>query len=397
MKRTFRDSAFYKIIVWVGLVAGVLILVMRSGDIFMTPAFLQADDFVQYWAAGRVSLLGGNPYDPAQLLPWQHQAGRTTYVSGTATMVWNPPWAMLLLMPFAALPYPTARILWFGVSFVLLAVSSLWIWRRYGGSERTRWRAWVIAFTFMPALIMLRVGQIGVFLLVGVVGVLQAVAQRQWLCLGAWLVLLSIKPQLIYLLPVVLLVWLVERRQGLPVLSGMVVLAVAIGAVWMVNPAIMQHYVTALMTYPPVAWATPTLGSVLRLIFGPDRFWLPLLPTIAGLAWTVIQWWRRRRAWNWEAELPLLVFVSLLTTLYTWTYDLVLLLLPIIALLARRLGQEAAGKTKPFVPVYGLLCMVMLIVQRLNPDDFWFVWVTPVLLAWYLWALRDQVTPAAQG
>ncbi|HQE93090.1 MAG TPA: glycosyltransferase family 87 protein [Anaerolineae bacterium] len=386
MKRTFRESPFYKAALWLVLCGGLLFLVLQSADIFMSPAFLQADDFVQYWAAGRLNLLGGNPYDPEQLLPLQRQAGRTDYVSGAATIVWNPPWVMPLLMPFAALRYPIGRVLWFLASFAALAACSLWTWRRYGGPERSQWVAWAVAFTFMPALIMLRVGQIGVFLLVGVAGVLHAATQHQWVRLGAWVIVLSIKPQLVYLLLVVLLLWLVERRQFVPVLSGMGVLALAGGVTLIVNPRIIGQYLEALTAYPPVAWATPTLGSVLRLLLGLDKFWLPLIPTLGGLVWAVLYWRRRRHSWDWETELPLLLFVSLLTTLYTWTYDLVLLILPIVALLARWFRQKSVGRAKPFLLVYIALCVVMFIVQRWELDDFWFVWVSPVLLAWYLWA-----------
>lgn len=390
----FRNTRLYKILLWIVLILSLVLVGQWSARVFLSPALLEADDFVQYWSAGRLNLLRVNPYDPEQLRPLQYEAGRTAYAPGVATIVWNPPWTMPLLMPFGALTYPTGRVVWFMGSFALLAACSIWVWRRYEGPKRLQWVAWAAAFTFMPALVMLRVGQIGIFLLAGVLGILSAATKRQWVGLGAWVILLSIKPQLVYLLLVVLLLWLIERRQFIPIVSGAGVLALTVGVALCANPAVVQQYFGALGAYPPVEWATPTLGSVLRLIFGPDKFWLPLIPLLAGLIWAALYWLRRRHIWDWTTEMPLLVLMSLVTTIYTWTYDLVILLLPLVAVLACLLRQKPLCKAKGPVIVYVLLNVVMLLVQRWGLSDFWFVWVAPAWLAWYLWA-RARVESAA--
>ena len=55
------------------------------------------DDYVEYWAAGRLNLQGENPYSPELLLPLERGAGRDT---DEAIMMWNPPWTLALAMPF---------------------------------------------------------------------------------------------------------------------------------------------------------------------------------------------------------------------------------------------------------------------------------------------------------
>src|SRR5437660_10371433 len=77
---------------------------------YSDPAFLPPDDFLQYWAAGRLNATGGNPYDADQLLPLQRSAHRPD--DKPAVVMWNPPWALTLAMPFGLLPPRTAQLLW---------------------------------------------------------------------------------------------------------------------------------------------------------------------------------------------------------------------------------------------------------------------------------------------
>ncbi|OQA17684.1 MAG: hypothetical protein BWY63_02300 [Chloroflexi bacterium ADurb.Bin360] len=387
----FRQSRAYRVLLWLILSLGLLLVLRQSLVVFVSPKFLANDDFVQYWAAGRLNFQGNNPYDPELLRPLQHEAGRTEYIPGVATIVWNPPWTMPLLMFFGALPYPVARALWFMGSFALLAGCGMWIWSWYAGAPRLRWVPLVLSFTFMPALLMLRVGQIGAFMFAGVLGFLSSVTKRQWLQLGAWVILLSVKPQLVFLLPVVLLLWLVERRQLKPILGGALILLGALGVASIFNPQVTQQYLHAFSTQPPVAWATPTLGSVLRWFLGHEKFWLSLIPALAGLAWVSLYWWRRRNTWDWITETPLLIFVSLLTTPYVWTYDLLLLLLPISVVVVHHLRSALTRESKWLFIALGVLNALMLIVQLQGLEDFWFVWVAPVLFVWYLWG-RSQAT-----
>jgi len=48
-------------------------------------------DFVEYWSASRLLLNGGNPYAPDELLQLQRSVG---WGSGTALIMWNPPWTL---------------------------------------------------------------------------------------------------------------------------------------------------------------------------------------------------------------------------------------------------------------------------------------------------------------
>ena len=61
------------------------------------------DDFIEYWAAAKLTLDGENPYDPALLLPLQLANGRAT---DEAVMMWNPPWSLAVVLPLGLAPRP---------------------------------------------------------------------------------------------------------------------------------------------------------------------------------------------------------------------------------------------------------------------------------------------------
>ena len=67
------------------------------------------EDFVEYWAAGRLNAAGANPYDPGLMLQEQRQVG---WPDRTPVMMYNPPWTLALAMPMGALSFGFARSLW---------------------------------------------------------------------------------------------------------------------------------------------------------------------------------------------------------------------------------------------------------------------------------------------
>ena len=58
------------------LVAAVAFIGWKGAHLLSDPSVFPPDDFVEYWAAGRLNVRGENPYDGALLLPLEREAGR---------------------------------------------------------------------------------------------------------------------------------------------------------------------------------------------------------------------------------------------------------------------------------------------------------------------------------
>jgi len=130
---------------WLCLIVSLAILAYQLSGLVVKPGVL-ADDYVQYWAAGRLNLSGGNPYAGDQLLTLERAAGRRTEV----LLMYIPPWTLVLAMPLSLFSYSISRLMWLILSIVMIHMATNGIWMLLGGSIQKRWLASAIAFTFFP-------------------------------------------------------------------------------------------------------------------------------------------------------------------------------------------------------------------------------------------------------
>jgi len=361
------------------LFALALLVVVAAGQVralLADPTIWPPDDFVEYWAAGRLALDDADPYSPELLLPLQRDAGRDT---DEAIMMWNPPWTLPLVLPLGALPARVAQLVWLFIGVGSIAVAVHLFAKSF---PENRWIAWIAAAGFMPVYLVLQAGQIGPLLVLGA-SLACAHSGLRPLLAGAALVLVSVKPHLAYLVWVALVVDTVSTRRW-KLLGGGIAVGVLFAALPLLFvPHVYWDYLNAMREHPPAQWVSLTLGTLLRLAFGEGRFGLQFLPMLLGLGWFAAYWWPRRSSWNWEAELPKLLFVSFLTSPYgAWHFDLVLLLIPV---LHRVKSLAAAPLTSEVVAcwvAYAAMNLAMLGINLGGGYSYWYGWVAPLLLVW---------------
>src|SRR5438128_2601871 len=110
--------------------AVIALLIFQFRSLLADRSILPPDDFVEYWAAGRLNAQGENPYDPDKLLPLERSIGRDT---DEAIMMWNPPWTLALAMPFGLMDGRAAQLLWLLLGFLFIGGGADWLWRIYDG------------------------------------------------------------------------------------------------------------------------------------------------------------------------------------------------------------------------------------------------------------------------
>jgi len=175
----------------------------------------------------------------------------------------------------------------------------------------------------------------------------------------------------------------ITQRRWKILLAGLVIGLAAILATLLVNGQIYSQYFNAIQDYPYDQWATPTIGSYLRLFWlGVDKFWAQYLPALFGLGWLAVYYWKHRKNWIWRDQVPLLSIISLLTSPYAWTYDAVIIL-PAILFATSTLSRQNKTLSIVFWSAFLAinLCNLMLHTQL---SDFWFLWLTPAYFLWFL-------------
>jgi len=378
MLSSLREKPIYKLMIWMVFAGCLILFIGQFMQAATAPRWINYDDFVEYWAAGRLNITGGDPYDPAQLLPLEQSAGR---YEGVPVIMWNPPWTLALIMPFSLLGYVFSRAAWFILNFIVVLWCASLSWSLYGGSLKTRWIGWLAAFSFAPVLLALKTGQSGALFYLAVVGFLYfSRKEKDWLA-GVFLSLLAIKPHVLYLFGLAALIWSIDRRRWRIPLAGGAAVILATAIAWAVNPQVVGQYLFALTNYPPEDWATSTLGGFSRWVLGTEKVWLQFLPAFCGAAWFTFHWWRQRKAWDWLAQAPLLILVSFATMAYGWPSDQIASLVAIFQIVILILLSPKGLFAYLIIGIYVLIDAYLLAFEG---NVFWLWWLAAALLIFYL-------------
>src|SRR5713226_8714373 len=299
-----KTSLFRLTLMAAALALAALLLFQQFGRLFADRSIMPPDDFVEYWAAGRLNARGENPYDGAKLLPLEKEAGRTALPvdsagNETAVMMWNPPWTLTVVMLLGLLDARLGQLLWLLLHLGVIVFCADWAWRYYQGPAGYRWLAWALALTFVPTMIVLRAGQIGPLILLGIVGFLHFERKGRLFLAGAACVLIAIKPHLLFLFWIALALWAIEGRRWRVLIGDIVTGVVATAIPIFFNLEVCQQYWFALTHHPPEEWVSLTIGSILRLLFGAELIWLQLVPAVPALIWFGWYWRKHHAYWDW--------------------------------------------------------------------------------------------------
>lgn len=289
-------------------------------------------DFFQYWSAGKVFLLGLNPYDPEVILKFQqlHWFGQD---SREAIMLWYPPIALSIILPFSLFNFEFAVGLWFFLNVFLLIYLIKQLYLHFKLSQNFI-KIFLLATFSAAVLYNLIDGQISFILLAGLCFYLlyRAKDNRAAQFIGGLALSLTlIKPHLLYLLYIFIFAESL-RFKRYTVFAGICTGLLSLSLLpLLINVNIFNYYFLA-ATKPPIDFRTPTLGSWLQELTNIHQLWLRMLPTIITSC-ALIVYLSRKKVWDKELAIFLLPF-SLLFSPYGWNNDQVLLL-PVFFLLLK--------------------------------------------------------------
>ena len=182
-----------------------------------------------------------------------------------------------------------------------------------------------------------------------------------------------------------MVIWSIDQKHWKIILGFIAALAVATTLSWIVNPFVIQQYIFAVQNFPPSDWVTPTIGGLLRIFFGTERFWLQFLPPLLGFSWLAYYWLRHRSNWNWLEQTPFLILISTLTTAYGWSWDQTVSIIAILQIAVLLLPLRKNLSTALIISSYVLIDVLALTIRG---NQLWSFWLAPALLIWYLASRR---------
>jgi hypothetical protein len=344
-------------------------------------------DFISYWAAGKLAVNGGNPYDAGAVRVVEVSAGRDP---GMPVLVMrNPPVTLPLVAPLGFVSAKAGLIAWLVLLIGSLGTSIWLMWRMHG---RPRSSYHLMAIGFAPALACLMAGQFGIFLLLGVVLFLYF-EQRRPAVAGAALLLCCLKPHLFVPVAIPLVLWIVVGRRFRVGAGFAVALLAALGIACAIDPQVFGQYAAYLRGGEAVSERIPALSVALRFAISPHSAWIQFVPLVVACGWAGLYFWTRRERWSWHDHGLLVLTVAAVCTPYGFFTDECMLLPAVLAGVYR--AEERGRSLIPVAVVAGAALIELLAGVEIKTP--YFLWTTSAWLAWYLYATRWGNEKPANG
>lgn len=340
-------------------------------------------DFVNVWAAGKLALTG----QAAAAYDWPTHKAMEVIALGRpfdGYFGWHyPPVFLFVASAVALAPYTAAYVLWtFGTFPAYLAVI------RGIAGERS---GYMLAAAFPAVLCNFVVGQNG-FLSTALLGGTLLLMPKRPIAAGVLLGLLTFKPHLGLLIPIALIAggyWRTFFTAG--VVAALMALAswIAYGTgTWHAFVGNIGHTSQAFLSDGWADWGKlqTTFGLMRTLGFSEPLAWSAQI-VIASIATVAVALLWRSRA-DYAIKAAALGAAALLATPYLYTYDLVVLAVPLAFLFY-------LGRTRGFLPGelggIGIACLLVLVFPFVTAP----VGLVAVLIVAGLAARRALSTPPA--
>ena len=376
-------ASLWRTIAAAGIVAAGFCFVAIVFTVSLTDKDAADRDFIEYWAAEHQLIHGANPYDGTEILRLERSAGMDR---GQPEVMFSPPVAFVLALPLGFFSSKTGLILW---SLALLASLSAALWMLWLMQGRPETLLYLLGFLFPPALMCLKAGQLGIFLLLGTVLFLYFHKSRPFLA-GASLLPCALKPHLFLPVAVALVLWVVSRK-AYRILAGFsATLGVSCALTLCLDNHVWSEYSQTMRTAGIMDQFVPTLSVVFRFLLDRNAGWLQFLPDAAACVWALWYFWTRRNRWNWMDHGLLLLLVSAVCTPYAWFTDESVLLPAVLSGLFR--AKESRRSLLPIVLIAGIAFFE--VIEEVQITSRYYLWTTPAWLAWYLYATWSKGSPA---
>jgi Glycosyltransferase family 87 len=359
-------------------------------------------DFTVFYTAGRILREGHSAqlYDPGTQSAVQREfTANSDRRAGPLPFI-HPPFEAVIFVPFTCLSYPAAFVSWSALNLLLLcAVVFLLKPSLLFLSPVSWWKVFLASLAFFPVFANFQQGQDAILLLFVLSLSYRALEKNAVFLAGCWLALGDFRYHLILPLFFILAIWK-GRRFILGFLTVSTLLAgLSLGIVGWRGALEYPAFAWNIISHPEWGGVSPRLlPNLMGLLAGwpglsPVQFHMLLVVVLCStllLLAVVFACNVARSRCRFDLCFSLAVIAALLVGFGTNTYDLSLLVLPVLLLANYVQNLEAKQSTVlhlllPIVPllISPIWFLLWLKWERLN--------VIAVFLIWWLFAIRHEL------
>lgn len=359
---------------WIAIAAG-LAFVLFLGPLERRLEMAYDNDFAGFWAHGRAVLLGANVYDAEQ---WRRVAPQLAYVTRTQQMSVPSyfPWATIFIALFALLPIELAAWVWMVVGIAAATFGLRALLRAFVPGRAAMHAAFGASlFLSQPGYHAIVLGQWSPLLLGALCAIVLALRGGPPWAAALPVPLLLMKPQLFVWTGLGLL-YAAPRsravRRALPLAIALAVATVAIG--WLAFPGWLGGWTAEI---PAARTArSAVLSSALGQLIGPPGVIVAyVLIVVAALVVARLPAGSDRSLAAWLA-------LSGAGAIYSWSYDYLLLLVPLVmtaGVLVGRHDDRGARRLALATAAFGILVTPLFYALAVARHDETFSVVIPIV------------------
>ncbi|MCP4140158.1 MAG: DUF2029 domain-containing protein [Chloroflexi bacterium] len=303
----------------------------------------QNSDFFQFWLGSRNIWDGGDPYNSAEWVQAHKEFG-TDRIASPAYLYPLP--LAILLSPLGLLPLKTAFITWTFLSESLLIISILLLLKSTDFNKTKHLILPIILanIIFRPTTTNFLGGQLSSLYLFITTVAATLWHKEKWFWGGATIALLAIKPSVGFPLLLILIPWILSRKKH-TALAGIASTGLFLLISSLIkDPLWIPKYINILSTKLNNEFGnSPTIWGSSAMACNFDKACTAWLGSIFLLLFLLLNIWLLAK---WRFSSPILalghlISVGLLTTLYLWPYDHLLLTISIVFTMAYLLQKGA--------------------------------------------------------
>jgi len=362
--------------------------------------------FFTFWLSGHMNWTGGHPYSSADWVAGHHANGAT----------WIPnqifPYPLplaLVTAPLGLLPIGQAYILWGVLSQLLVAATILALSTFWQGLNQRLFAVFILVAAVLNSNVhlMLQTGTIGSLFLVFLLAALYCQHKGWDFAAGVALALMALKPPLLTIVALIGL-WLLLRHNW-KMIAGVLVGGLALLGIGMAQDVgwVDKFRGASENLFNMRLGNQPTIISYTRLACNGDltcavwTYALAALVLVGLYAWLL---WAKRETLTPMSVFSAAITLGVLLPPYIWSYDYVLLVIP-ICYICFELLRRKRGYVYALVFLFVLDCISFwgaflfsthpesnaLTIQR----DMWSIWVGILALVVCWWVVGKADRPVA--
>lgn len=351
----------------------------------MDTSFLANRDFMSLYAGGTAVVEGLNPYDVEVWHPLRARLGSTWMPDPRAPF---PLWTIMFFAPLALLELPWAGAIWITLSLYFLAISVFLL----SSTAKTAFSPIHFVVVTLSGLLYfngiqaLAQGQFTHLLLLILVLVVYFMHQKRPFLAGCALAFIVLKPNPFILFAPAIGLWLLWRKEWRMIAGAGFAFSLLLAASWAILPGWIMEWANVRQK-TEVTQYTPTLWGLAHEL--SPEWWLVLGMGLCMAITAVFGWLVFIRPHLQDIEIVLLaLIVSLLTTPYTWEYELLLLFIPLIFIYSAMTKRPLHIIGWVLFTIGGTWFMYWVSTQRSYPS---YSVIIPIAVGvWFYWMARTK-------